>query len=177
MRGGETDRSPLRRGAVASRMGHPGDMARVHFTVRKHLPLPGRIAYSELVDWRGHAAWVPMTRVVIESGDGGVGTTFVATTGLGPLALPDRMRVEAMDVEARTVTVVKIGPVLTGDVRLAVESVGDAACTVLWDEDIRVPVLPQFLAGPVATVARKAFEVSLDRMAKYADKRSSARAA
>jgi hypothetical protein len=118
-----------------------------------------------------------MTRVVIESGDGGVGTTFVATTGLGPLALPDRMRVEAMDVEARTVTVVKIGPVLTGDVHLAVESVGDSACTVLWDEDIRVPVLPQFLAAPVAAVARKAFEVSLDRMAKYAVKRSSARVA
>ena len=39
-------------------------MSRVHFTVRKHLPLPGRIAYDELVDWRGHAAWVPMTRVV-----------------------------------------------------------------------------------------------------------------
>ena len=60
-------------------------MSRVHFTVRKHLPLPGRIAYDELVDWRGHAEWVPMTRVVIEAGDGAVGTTFVATTGLGPL--------------------------------------------------------------------------------------------
>ena len=149
-------------------------MSRVHFTVRKHLPLPGRLAYDELVDWRGHAAWVPMTRVVIESGDGGVGTTFVATTGLGPLALPDRMRVEAMDSDARTVTVVKIGPVLTGDVHLAVESVGDAACTVLWDEDISVPLLPGFLSKPVGAVARKAFEVSLDRMAKHARKRQRA---
>lgn len=149
-------------------------MSRVHFTVRKHLPLPGRIAYDELVDWRGHAAWVPMTRVVIEEGDGGVGTTFVATTGLGPLALPDRMRVESMDSDARTVSVVKIGPVLTGEVHLAVESVGDAACTVLWDEDIKVPLLPGFLSKPVGAVARKAFEVSLDRMAKYARKRQRA---
>ena len=155
-------------------MSHPGGMSRVHFTVRKHLPLPGRIAYDELVDWRGHAEWVPMTRVVIEAGDGGVGTTFVATTGLGPLALPDRMRVEAMDSDARTVTVVKIGPVLTGEVHLAVESVGDAACTVLWDEDITVPLLPGFLAKPVGAVARKAFEVSLDRMAKHARKRQRA---
>lgn len=158
-------------------MGHPGGMARVHFTVRKSLPLPARVAFDELVDWRGHAAWVPMTRVVIESGDGGVGTTFVATTGLGPLALPDRMRVESMDSDAMKVTVVKVGPVLTGDVHLAVESVGDTACTVLWDEDIRVPVLPQFLAAPVGAVARKAFEVSIDRMAKLAAKRVSARAA
>lgn len=152
-------------------------MARVHFTVRKSLPLPARVAFDELVDWRGHAAWVPMTRVVIESGDGGVGTTFVATTGLGPLALPDRMRVESMDSDAMKVTVVKVGPVLTGDVHLAVESVGDTACTVLWDEDIRVPVLPQFLAVPVGAVARKAFEISIDRMAKLAAKRVSARAA
>ena len=146
-------------------------MARVHFRVRRPLPLPASVAFDELVDWRGHAEWVPMTRVVIESGDGGVGTTFVATTGLGPLALPDRMRVAAMDSEARTVTVVKIGPVLTGEVRLAVQPDGDTACTVLWDEDIRVPLLPEFLSKPVGAVARKAFEVSLDRMARRARQR------
>ena len=148
-----------------------GRVARVRFAVIRHLELPARVAYDELVDWRGHAHWVPMTRVVIESGDGGPGTTFVATTGLGPLALPDRMRVESMDSDARTVTVVKIGPVLTGDVHLAVESVGDSACTVLWDEDIRVPLLPGFLSKPVGAIARKAFEVSLGRMAKHARQR------
>jgi hypothetical protein len=147
-------------------------MGRVHFTVRRHLPLPARIAFDELIDWRGHAGWVPMTRVVIESGDGGVGTTFVATTGLGPLALPDRMRVKALDDQAMRVHIVKVGPVLTGDVELAVESVGDTACSVLWDEDIRVPLLPQFLAKPVGAIARKAFEVSIDRMARQQRQRS-----
>jgi hypothetical protein len=147
-------------------------MGRVHFTVRRHLPLPARIAFDELIDWRGHAAWVPMTRVVVESGDGGVGTTFVATTGLGPLALPDRMRVEALDDQAMRVHIVKVGPVLTGDVYLAVESVGDAASSVLWDEDIRVPLLPQFLAKPVGAIARKAFEISIDRMARQQRQRS-----
>ncbi len=147
-------------------------MGRVHFTVRRHLPLPARIAFDELVDWRGHAEWVPMTRVVIESGDGGVGTTFVATTGLGPLALPDRMRVKALDDQAMRVHIVKVGPVLTGDVELAVESVGDTACSVLWDEDIRVPLLPQFLAKPVGAIARKAFEISIDRMARQQRQRS-----
>jgi hypothetical protein len=64
--------------------------------------------------------------------------------------------------------------VLTGEVHLAVASVGDAACTVLWDEDIRVPLLPGFLSKPVGAVARKAFEVSLDRMVKHARKRQRA---
>lgn len=146
-------------------------MARVHFTVRRHLPLPARVAFDELVDWRGHAQWVPMTRVVIESGDGGAGTTFVATTGLGPLALPDRMRVESLDATQMTVHIVKIGPVLTGDVRLSVESMADDSSDITWDEDVRVPLLPGFLSKPVGAVARKAFEVSIDRMAKRARQR------
>ena len=141
-------------------------MARVHFTVRRRLPLPARRAFDELVDWRGHAAWVPMTKVAIEHGDGGVGTTFVATTGLGPLALPDRMRVESLDPEAMTVSIVKIGPVLTGDVRLSVTDLGTAACEVGWDEDIRVPLLPAFLSRTVGALAKRGFEISIDRMAK-----------
>ena len=147
-------------------------MARVHFTVNRRLHLPARTAFDELVDWRGHAAWVPMTRVVIEAGDGGAGTTFVATTGLGPLALPDRMRVESLDPISRAVHIVKIGPVLTGDVRLAVTPATEASCDVMWDEDIQVPLLPGFLSTPVGFAARKAFEVSIDRMAKHARKRA-----
>lgn len=112
-----------------------------------------------------------MTRVVIESGDGGAGTVFVATSGLGPLALPDRMRVESLDSDEMTVHIVKIGPVLKGDVYLAIEPESASACNLIWDEDIRVPYLPGFLAKPVGAAARKAFEVSIDRMAKKAKQR------
>lgn len=139
-------------------------MSRVHFTVVRRVRHSARAVFDELVDWRGHADWVPMTRVTIESGDGGVGTTFVATTGLGPLALPDRMRVESLDDAALTVRVVKIGPVLSGDVFLEVIPAGDDSCDVVWDEDIRVPLLPSFLSRPVGALARRAFEMSLDRM-------------
>ena len=152
-------------------------MARVHFAVRRHLALPARVAFDELIDWRGHAEWVPMTRVVIEGGDGGAGTTFLATSGLGPLALPDRMRVESLDDQAMRVHIVKIGPVLTGDVHLAVESVGDTACTVIWDEDVRMPVLPQFLAKPIGAVARFAFNLAIGTMEKRVRGRRDARAA
>lgn len=141
-------------------------MALVHFTVQRQLTLPARAVFDELIDWLGHADWVPMTRVVIEEGDGGVGTTFVATTGIGPLALPDRMRVDGLDVETMTVQVTKLGPVLTGDVTLKVEPLGAEACDLLWDESVHVPVLPQIFAKPVGAIASLAFSVSISAMAK-----------
>ena len=141
-------------------------MAIVRFCVTRDLNLPARAVFDALVDWPGHAEWVPLTRVVVESGDGGPGTVFVATSGIGPLALPDRMRVDALDADAMTVRVTKIGPVLTGVVDLSVTSLGDQRCRLDWLEDIRVPVLPQFLARPVAAAARRGFETSITRMAK-----------
>jgi hypothetical protein len=141
-------------------------MAKVYFTVTRDLLLPARIVFDELIDWRGHAAWVPLTRVEILTGDGGPGTEFVATSGVGPLALPDRMRVDELDPEAMTVRVTKIGPVLTGVVHLSVTPTGESTSRLEWVEDIRVPVLPQFLARPVAAAARRGFETSITRMAK-----------
>ena len=141
-------------------------MANVRFRVTRDLNLPARAVFDELIDWPGHAEWVPLTRVVVESGDGGPGTVFVATSGIGPLALPDRMRVDALDADAMTVRVTKIGPVLTGVVDLSVTSLGDQRCRLDWLEDIRVPALPQFLARPVAAAARRGFETSITRMAK-----------
>ena len=143
----------------------------MRFLVTCELDLPARAVFDELVDWRGHAEWVPLTRVVIEQGDGRQGTVFVATTGIGPLALPDRMRVDALDDEAMTVRVTKIGPVLTGTVDLAVTPMPANRCRLDWVEDIRVPGLPQFLASPVGAVARLGFEMSIRRMAKRIDRR------
>lgn len=147
-------------------MDDPAGMAQVRFVVNRGLALPARAAFEALIDWRGHADWVPMTRVVVEAGDGGDGTVFVATTGIGPLALPDRMRVEEIDREAMTVRIVKIGPVLSGEVQIGVREVDVDSSEVTWREDIRVPLLPQFLSGAVAALTRVAFEKSLDRMAK-----------
>ncbi len=141
-------------------------MAQVRFSVQVNLPFPAAQVFAELVDWPGHADWVPLTRVEILEGDGGVGTTFVATTGIGPLALPDRMQVTELDHAAMTVTVIKIGPILTGDVVLRVAPQVDNSCLVDWVEDIRVPWLPQFLARPVGAAAAVGFRTSLRRMSR-----------
>lgn len=141
-------------------------MAQVRFSVHETLPYPAAQVFAALIDWPGHADWVPLTRVEILEGDGGVGTRFVATTGIRPLALPDRMRVTALDHAAMTVTVVKIGPILTGDVTLHVAAQSDHSCLVAWVEDIRVPWLPQFLARPVGAAAAMGFRSSLRRMGR-----------
>lgn len=141
-------------------------MARVFFTVSRDLPLPARAVFDELIDWKAHADWVPLTKVEILSGDGGPGTEFVATSGIGALALPDRMRVDALDPEAMTVHVTKIGPLLTGEVHLAVTAIDENSCHLDWVEDIRVPGLPSFLARPTAAAARQGFVISISKMAK-----------
>ncbi len=140
-------------------------MAHVSFTVTRDLPVSADIVFGELIDWRGHARWVPLTRVQVLSGDGGPGTEFVATTGIGPVALPDRMRVDALDPVAMTVCITKIGPLLTGTVQLSVTSTGENTSHLDWVEDIRVPGVPQFLARPVAAATRKGFQMSITRLA------------
>ena len=139
-------------------------MASVRFTVVRELGHPAAAVFEALVDWPGHAAWVPLTRISVLEGDGGPGTRFVATSGIGPLALPDRMVVTALDEDAMTVDVEKIGPVLTGTVRLSVTAIDDARSRLSWFEDVRVPGLPAFLSAPVAAGARAAFSASISRL-------------
>ena len=146
-------------------------MAHVRFTVIRDLPLPARAVFSELVNWRGHAEWVPLTRVRVVVGDGGMGTVFVATTGIGPFALPDRMRVDDLDPVAMTVRITKIGPVLSGRVDLAVTSTGESTSRLDWVEDIRVPYVPQFLAKPIAAATSRGFQASISRLAKVIGRR------
>ena len=141
-------------------------MARVQFTVTRNLALPAEVVFAELIDWKAHEDWVPLTTVEIHSGDGGAGTEFTATSGIRPLALPDRMRIDSLDAEAMKVHVTKLGPVLTGTVELSVTSTGPSSCTLNWFEDVRVPALPQFLATPVAAAARQGFTTSIKKMAR-----------
>jgi carbon monoxide dehydrogenase subunit G len=145
-------------------------MARVRFTVTRELNLPADAVFAELIDWKAHEDWVPLTKVVIHSGDGGAGTEFTATSGLGPLALPDRMRIDSLDAETMTVHVTKLGPVLTGIVELKVTPTGATSCRLDWFEDVRVPILPQFLATPVGAAARQGFTTSIKKMAKKLSK-------
>ena len=143
----------------------------VYFEASRVLPYSADAVFAELIDWRGHAEWVPLTRVEVTVGDGGAGTEFIATSGVGPAALPDRMRVVSLDDETRTAVIEKLGPMLTGTVILRVIPVTEWTSRVEWIEDIAVRGLPRFLASVTARAARLAFERSLAAMARHMRKR------
>ncbi len=143
----------------------------VSFIASRVLPFSAPRVFAALIDWQGHADWVPMTKVEIITGDGGVGTEFIATTGLGPVALPDHMRVDALDPDAMRVEITKVGPMLTGSVVITVHPVTEWTSRVEWTEDVTVKKLPAFMALPAAAGSKIAFEQSLRRLAQYLAKK------
>lgn len=152
-------------------------MAHVEFEVRHRFDAPARVVWDELVDWEGHAAWIPMTEMDVAPGDPtAVGATFTATTGLGPLALPDRMEVVRCGWENSTSSgdceVRKLGPVLTGTAGFTVTPDGTGA-VVDWVEDVQVPYTPQFLAPVLAWLGAAGFRQGMRRLAKLLDARTS----
>jgi uncharacterized protein YndB with AHSA1/START domain len=156
-------------------------MAAVTFEVVHRFDASAESVWDELIDWRGHAAWVPMTRVAIGAGDPhAVGATFTAWTGPGPLALEDRMRVTTLDWDPGTSSgrceVDKLGPVLRGTASFTVEPVTGGSL-VRWIEDVTVPVVPQLLSPVVAWIGATGFRLGMRRLAALLDRRGAARAA
>ncbi|NNE11853.1 MAG: SRPBCC family protein [Ilumatobacter sp.] len=146
-------------------------MAQVHFDVRHEFETPSEQVWGELVDWEGHAAWIPMTRMEVEPGEPTApGARFTAYTGLGPLALEDRM--EVVDCEwdeaaaSGSCTVAKLGPVLRGRAWFTVSPKDDSQSVVDWNEDVTVPYTPQFLAPVVARFGAFGFKMGMRRLAK-----------
>ena len=145
-------------------------MADVQFRVHYDFEVPARVLWDELVDWEAHAAWIPLTRMEVEPGDPtAVGATFTAYTGLGPLALKDRMRVTACDWDeaagSGTCTVEKLGPVLLGQAGFTVESTSTGS-TIDWFEDVQVKYLPGLLAPVAAKAGAAGFKQGMKRLAK-----------
>lgn len=154
-------------------------MAKVVFTVHHRFEGSPRAVWDELVDWEGHAAWIPATRVEVEPGDPlAIGAGFVAWTGVGPLTLEDRMQVAAIewsdDQQRGTCTVNKLGPVLTGTARFVTEPGSDAGCQLTWVEDVWVPYVPQFLAPLVGRLGAGGFKLAMISLARQMRKATAA---
>ncbi len=129
-------------------------MAKISFDVHHRFDQPAKVVWDELVDWEGHADWIPATKMEVEPGDPTeVGREFTARSGFGPVALVDTMRVRVVRLGRGRIgsgdcQVEKIGPVLFGRAGFTVTPDGDGS-VVDWVEDIEMRRLPQFLA-PVA---------------------------
>ncbi len=145
-------------------------MAQVRFRVHHEFDVPARVLWDELVDWEAHGAWIPMTRVDLGPGDPtAVGAEFTAYTGVGPLALEDRMRVATCDWDDDTAcgrcTVDKLGPVLRGSAGFDVETTTSGS-SIDWIEDVEVPYLPGFMAPVAAKLGAVGFRFGMKRLAK-----------
>ena len=130
--------------------------ADVSFTVVHDFDRSPDVVWQELIDWKGHEGWVPMTRVELGSEpQDEVGATFMAFTGVWKLGLEDNMRVSVLDWDGDTMSgrceVEKLGPVLTGTAGFTVSPEGDGA-RVEWIEDVQVKYAPGFTAGIAAKV-------------------------
>lgn len=155
-------------------------MAQVRFEVRHEFSSSSEAVWTRLVDWATHGDWIPATKVDGPDGEPTApGTEFTATTGYGPLALVDRMRVVRCDWDDASASgdceVEKIGPVLTGRAAFTVlpHGTGTASGAVVnWLEDIRVPYLPQFLSPLASIPGSLGFRYSMRRLAKLVARES-----
>jgi hypothetical protein len=139
---------------------------RVVFDTDVVLKLPIEKAWAELIDWRGHGKWIPMTRVDVDPTDP---NRFTAWSGIGKLALEDRMLATGMEFDGMrgTCHVDKLGPVLVGFAELTVTTQGTYT-RVKWHEEVTVPFLPGFLSPLVGATSGWFFGYALRRLAKTA---------
>lgn len=138
-------------------------MTIVEFSVELNFPVSADRLFAALVDWRSHQDWIPATTVRVLEGDGGIGTRFVARSGVGPLAFDDTMTVTVLDAETRRAEVVKTGPLLGGGAGFSVDATASGA-RLHWHEAVEVPHLPRPLAPVAAWVGGLLFRTALRRL-------------
>ena len=152
------------------------------FRVSQDVEAPASQVWAELVDWRKHGDWAPLTSVRITTArPDGIGAGFVARTGVGPLAFDDPMTVVRWqppagdrpgDAPGRC-DVEKHGRVVHGKAWFEVVPLAERRTRVIWHED--VTVTPQRLtryAGPLLSLAgRVGFSRTLRAMAHSAEQR------
>jgi hypothetical protein len=116
--------------------------------------------WDAVVDWERQGRWLPVTKVkVVAAGpDRGLGTRFVARTGVGPLAVVDRMTVTEWDPPRRA-TVTKTGRVMRGSAWFEVRPLDSGRCRLVWGEALTPPPFGPLArpAGAVLALGTRAF--------------------
>lgn len=153
-------------------------MAHVQFEVVHPFDVPARVVWDELIDWKGHEAWIPATRVEVGTGDStAVGAEFTANTGFGPLSLKDKMAVVECEWDdaagSGRCEVEKLGPVLSGRAWFTVEPETDdggaglgGGSVVKWFEDVTVRYVPQFVAPLLNRAGAAGFRLGMKKLAR-----------
>lgn len=139
------------------------------FEVSRRSPLTPVEAWTRLTSWERHAEHIPLTTITVADGpDGpGVGTTFVARTGVGPVGFDDPMEVvrwEAPTSEAPgRCRVEKHGSVIVGWMELTVSPDGSGS-RIDWREDAGFRFGRRLLAAPNRVAGRLLFSRLVDSL-------------
>lgn len=129
---------------------------------------PAAQVWAAVIDWERQGAWLPLTRVEVTEAapGGGLGTRIVAWTGLGRLAVADRMTVTEWDPPHRA-RVTKTGRLMRGSAWFEVRELGPDRARLTWGEALEPPPGP--VGRPVGAVlglgTRAFFAVALRRFA------------
>ncbi|MBB5871485.1 putative membrane protein [Allocatelliglobosispora scoriae] len=99
---------------------------------------PADKVFAAFVDWERQSEWIPMTKVRVVSGDGGVGSMVEAVTKLGPGVLLDEMRIERIDAPYE-VRVLHCGKVLRGPGVVRCTSMENGRTQVVLHEWFELP--------------------------------------
>jgi hypothetical protein len=107
---------------------------------------------------------MPLTAVVVTTGDGGLGTRLSARTGIGPAAVVDDMEIDVWEPPRRC-EVVHRGRVIRGRGVFEVEAVDGGSARVTWTEQ-----LDGGLARFVAPASGWLLRVALRRFARVCER-------
>ncbi len=148
------------------------------FRVTLDVRAPATTVWATLVDWPRHGDWAPLTTVRVTSPrPDGVGASFVARSGLGPLGFDDPMTVTHWqpptgDTPGRC-EIDKHGRAIHGIAWFEVHPLPGGRSHVVWFEDVTVRPhrLTRLAPAVVSTIGRIGFGRALRAMAREAERR------
>lgn len=140
------------------------------FDLTRRVPSGQQETFDVFAAFRNHGDFIPMTTITADDGPIGVNWTFTARTGLGPLALIDRMEVSVWE-PPHEFRIDKLGPMVDGWAHVHFVREGSET-RVVWREHIMVR--PHVVGAAVGRVIdplnRLMFSRALDKMVARAAK-------
>lgn len=124
---------------------------------------PVEATWAVLTDWTGQGSWMPMTKVEVTNGDGGLGTNLVARSGVGALALVDPMTIDVWEPPHRC-EVAHHGSVITGRGVFTVAESPGGRSRVTWQEELAGEGAMKLLHRVTAPGTRLMLGVALRRL-------------
>ncbi|MGB5951003.1 MAG: SRPBCC family protein [Ornithinimicrobium sp.] len=138
------------------------------FDLARRVNASPRHTFEVFSDFANHGDFIPLTTMITDSHPMGVGWRFTGRTGLGPLALVDKMVITVWD-PPHEFRIEKLGPMVDGWAHVHFSAEGTDT-RVVWRERIVARPAPvgRGLAPVLDPLNRRMFGRALDKMADRA---------